>query len=105
MPRNIPQNCEVHLKRFGSQTAVVVSLICIEEWDVTKEVVLTASHLENVWHQMECYLRKNVKPKNQDQLADAVTEFWTSQMTQEQRGRYIGHPPVVVTRQGYPSGY
>ncbi|CAH1248750.1 Hypp8377 [Branchiostoma lanceolatum] len=44
---------------------------------------------------MACYIRKNVKPRNQDQLTDAVTEFWTSQTAQEQCGRYIGHPPVV----------
>ncbi|KAI8484403.1 hypothetical protein Bbelb_378360 [Branchiostoma belcheri] len=65
--------------------------------------------IENAWHQMKAHIRKNVKPRNQDQLAEAVASFWKTYMTQEQCCRYINHlykvMPVVVARRGFPSGY
>ncbi|KAI8495263.1 hypothetical protein Bbelb_272490 [Branchiostoma belcheri] len=31
--------------------------------------------IENAWHQMKAHILKNVKPRNQDQLAEAVASF------------------------------
>ena len=32
--------------------------------------------IENLWHELKEYLRKEVKPKNKDELVDDVVQFW-----------------------------
>ena len=61
--------------------------------------------IENVWGSLKEYLRNSYKPKNLDELK---CEFWKT-LTPEVCTRYINHIhrviPVVIEKQGSPSGF
>ncbi|KAI8484842.1 hypothetical protein Bbelb_374390 [Branchiostoma belcheri] len=40
---------------------------------VVPRMCTSSGTIENAWHQMKAHIRKNVKPRNQDQLAEAVS--------------------------------
>ena len=64
--------------------------------------------IENVWHALKDYLRKDYKPRNLTQLREGIKAFWKT-MTPEVCGKYIGHLkkviPIVIEVDGGPSGY
>lgn len=64
--------------------------------------------IENVWHQMKQYLRKNVKPSTKDELIRGIKESWKL-ITSVQCNRYIDHLrkviPAVIEKEGCASGY
>jgi hypothetical protein len=39
--------------------------------------------IEKLWHQMKHFLRKNVKPKNLDELRAGIIKFWGEKVTKE----------------------
>ena len=64
--------------------------------------------IENLWHEMKEYLRRNVKPHTKDDLIDGIKEFWET-VTVEKCSRYIRHLrkvfPRVIAEEGGPTGY
>lgn len=46
--------------------------------------------IEMVWHELNHYIRKTVKPKNKE-LIKGISTFWGSQMTREKCNKYINH--------------
>ena len=46
--------------------------------------------IENVWHELKEFIRRETKPKSKQQLIDGIQQFW-SQMTEEKCRRYINH--------------
>ena len=64
--------------------------------------------IENVWHEMKHYIRTTAKPRNKEELLQAIQEFWAT-VTPEKCNRYIGHLkkviPKVIELNGDATGY
>ena len=63
--------------------------------------------IENVWHEMKVYVRKQ-RPTTKDELVASILLFWST-MTAEKCNRYIDHVykvlPEVVKQEGAATGY
>ena len=53
--------------------------------------------IENLWHELKEYLRREVKPKTKDELVDGIVEFWGS-VSGEKCRKYIRHLNKVIPR-------
>ena len=53
--------------------------------------------IENLWHEMKEFIRREVKPKTKDELVDGITEFWGS-VSGEKCRKYIRHLNKVIPR-------
>ena len=64
--------------------------------------------IENLWHEVKEYLRREVKPRNKQQLVDGILDFWDTVDTAKCR-KYIRHLRKVVPRilelNGAATGY
>ena len=64
--------------------------------------------IENIWGSLKQYLRNTYKPRNLQELKNGIKQFWGT-LTPEICQRYISHldkvMPVVVQKEGNPSGY
>lgn len=64
--------------------------------------------IENLWHELKEFLRREVKPSGKQQLIDGITQFWETVDVVKCR-KYIRHLKKVVPRviefQGGPTGY
>ena len=45
--------------------------------------------IENVWHEMKCYVRRQ-RPTTKQELVDAIRNFWNT-MTAQKCSKYIDH--------------
>ena len=53
--------------------------------------------IENLWHEMKEYIRREVKPSTKQQLTDGIEEFWLSVNVLKCR-KYIGHLKKVLPK-------
>lgn len=64
--------------------------------------------IENLWHELKEYIRREVKPKTKDQLIDGISEFWGT-VNVDKCKKYIGHLkkviPKVIELEGAATGY
>ena len=64
--------------------------------------------VENLWHELKEYLRREVKPKTKDQLIAGIEEFWKT-VSVAKCQKYISHlrkvVPKVIELNGGPTGY
>lgn len=64
--------------------------------------------IENMWHELKEYLRREVKPRSKDALISGIEEFWSTVDINKCR-RYIRHLRKVLPRavelQGDATGY
>ena len=64
--------------------------------------------IENVWHEMKHYIRTTAKPRNKEELLQAIQALWAT-VTPEKCNRYIGHLkkviPKVIELNGDATGY
>uniref|UniRef100_A0A9J7ZPT4 Tc1-like transposase DDE domain-containing protein n=1 Tax=Cyprinus carpio carpio TaxID=630221 RepID=A0A9J7ZPT4_CYPCA len=64
--------------------------------------------IELVWHAMKEFIRRQVKPRNKDELLEAVVTFWCNCLTKTVCNRYIDHLqkvlPAVVQCNGCATG-
>ena len=61
--------------------------------------------VENLWHELKEYLRREVKPKTKDQLIAGIEEFWKTVSVakcQEYKSYLRNVVPKVI---GGPTGY
>lgn len=64
--------------------------------------------IENIWGSLKQYLRNTYKPRNLEQLKNGIKQFWAT-LTPDVCQQYIRHLdkviPVVIQKEGNPSGY
>ena len=65
--------------------------------------------IENVWHELKEFIRREVKPTNQKELVDGIKKFWEEHVDVGKCQRYILHLrkvlPRVIEREGGPTGF
>ena len=64
--------------------------------------------IENVWHELKEYMRREIKPTTKQELVDGILRFWNTVDMHKCR-RYINHlkkvPPKVIEVHGAATGY
>ena len=64
--------------------------------------------IENLWHELKEYIRREVKPKTKDELIQGIVEFWGT-VDKTKCLKYIGHLrkviPKVIEMEGAATGY
>ena len=64
--------------------------------------------IENLWHELKEFIRREAKPKTKDELIDGIQQFWAT-VDQATCSKYIGHLrkviPKVIELQGAATGY
>ena len=64
--------------------------------------------IENLWHEMKEFNRREVKPRMKEQLIDGIIRFWDT-VTVAKCVKYINHLQKVIPRvielNGYATGY
>ena len=64
--------------------------------------------IENLWHELKEFLRREVKPTTKQQLIDSIEAFWKT-VDRSKCARYIRHLrkviPRVIELNGNASGY
>lgn len=64
--------------------------------------------IENLWHELKEYLRREVKPRQKQELIDGIERFWHT-VDREKCSRYIRHLKKVIPRvielKGDATGY
>lgn len=64
--------------------------------------------IENLWHELKEFIRREVKPKVKQELIDGILEFWSTVDVAKCR-KYIGHLqkviPVVIENEGNATGF
>ena len=64
--------------------------------------------IENFWHELKEHLRREVKPRNKEELIQGIVSFWET-VDVAKFSKYINHLakvlPEVVECEGGPSGH
>ena len=64
--------------------------------------------IENLWHEMKEFVRREVKPTTKDELVDGLNNFWRT-VDATKCNKYINHfkkvMPKVVELNGSATGY
>ena len=64
--------------------------------------------IENLWHELKEYVRRQAKPKTKEELIDAIKGFWKT-VGVSKSTRYIQYLrkviPKVIEVEGEPTGY
>ena len=64
--------------------------------------------IENVWHELKEFIRREIKPTTKEELVSGIAQFWTT-VDVHKCCRYIGHLrkvlPEVIERNGQATGY
>lgn len=64
--------------------------------------------IENLWHELKEYIRREIKPKVKAELIDGIQKFWGT-VDQAKCRKYIGHwlkvIPKVIELEGAATGY
>ena len=97
---NDPKHSSKYIRRYLQEKGI--------NWWKTPAESPDLNPIECVWGSMKEYLRNTYKPRNLEDLKIGIKTFWKT-LTPEVCTRYINHlhsvMPVVVAKQGDPSGY
>ena len=97
---NDPKHSSKYIKQYIKEKGI--------NWWKTPAESPDLNPIECVWGSMKEYLRNSYKPRNLEDLKIGIKTFWKT-LTPEICSRYINHlhtvMPVVVRKQGNPSGY
>ena len=64
--------------------------------------------IENLWHELKEFIRREIKPKTKEQLIQGIQQFWAT-VDEVKCRKYIGHLrkviPKVIDLEGAATGY
>lgn len=80
---------------------------CVNWWKTPAESP-DANPIENLWHEMKEFIRREVKPRNKEELVDGIERFWGTVDVVKCR-KYIRHLrkvlPKIIEVDGAATGY
>ena len=100
MQDNDPKHTSVHASNFITSNNI--------NWWKTPAESPDLNPIENMWHELKEFIRREVKPTTKQQLIDGILAFWET-VTVEKCNKYINHLKKVVPRvielEGAATGY
>lgn len=100
MQDNDPKHTSVRAKTFLEENEV--------HWWKTPPESPDANPIENLWHELKEYIRREVKPKNKEELIAGITDFWKT-VDKQKCIKYIRHLrkviPKIIELDGAATGY
>ena len=102
--RFMQDNDPKHVSRLARQ---FLEDSCINWWRTPPESP-DLNPIENLWHELKEYMRREVKPRTKEELINGIEEFWSTVDVVKCR-KYIGHLrkviPRVIELRGDATGY
>ena len=100
MQDNDPKHTSRRARNFFEESGV--------DWWKTLAESPDLNPIENVWHELKEYMRREVKPTTKAELVAGILKFWET-VDKAKCRKYIGHLnkviPKVIEAQGAASGY
>ena len=100
MQDNDPKHTSRKAREFFSANSV--------NWWKTPAESPDCNPIENFWHELKEYIRREVKPKTKEELIDGIQRFWAT-VDAVKRTKYIRHlrkvMPKVIELGGDATGY
>ena len=100
MQDNDPKHSSIHASNFPERNNV--------NWWKTPAESPDLNPIENLWHELKEYIRREVKPKTKEELVSGILKFWDT-VTVAKCTKYINHLnkviPKVIELQGSATGY
>ena len=100
MQDNDPKHTSVRAKNFMAENGV--------NWWRTPAESPDLNPIENMWHEMKEFIRREVKPHKKEELVEGILRFWKTVDTAKCR-KYIEHLKKVIPRvielDGASTGY
>ena len=80
----------------------------LSSWWVTPSESPDANPIENLWHEMKEFIRREVKPRNKDELVQGIKNVWKT-VNVSKCNKYIRHfrevLPRIIELDGDATGY
>ena len=100
MQDNDPKHTSNYAKRFYDAQHV--------NWMKTPPESPDLNPIENLWHEVKEFLRREIKPRTKDELINGIKQFWET-VSIAKCQKYIGHLkkviPKVIEVNGAATGY
>ena len=97
---NDPKHCLKIARKFYHQEGI--------NWWTTPPESPDLNPIENLWHELKKFIRREVKPTSKEELISGIRAFWET-FTAEKCQKYIGHLkkviPEVIVCEGGATGY
>ena len=97
---NDPKHCSNYARRFYEKRGI--------SWWPTPPESPDLNPIENLWHELKEFIRREVKPKTKQELIDGIKGFWGT-VSVNKCQKYIGHLrrviPAVIQCEGSATGY
>ena len=100
MQDNDPKHTSLHARAFMTDNGI--------KWWPTPPESPDANPIENLWHEMKEFIRREVKPKNKIELVNGIKQFWRT-VDRTKCIKYIRHLrkvlPRIIDLSGEATGY
>ena len=100
MQDNDPKHTSIHVQEWIADKHI--------NWWRTPAESPDMNPIENLWHEMKEYIRREVKPRTKDELVQGIKDFWSTVDVRKCK-KYIGHLrkvlPKVIELEGAATGY
>lgn len=100
MQDNDPKHTSRHIRAFFEEKGI--------NWWKTPPESPDLNPIENLWHELKEFIRREVKPKTKEELVDGIRAFWETVDVAKCR-KYIGHLqkviPAVIEQEGNATGF
>ena len=100
MMDNDPKHTSLHAREFINNNNI--------NWWVTPPESPDANPIDNLWHEMKEFIRREVKPRNKDELVQGIKNFWKT-VNVSKCNKYIRHLrkvlPCIIELDGDATGY
>jgi transposase len=100
MQDNDPKHTSRHAAQFFAEKGI--------NWWKTPPESPDLNPIENLWHELKEFIRREVKPRTKEELISGITKFWDTVDVAKCR-KYIGHIhrviPVVIEQKGQATGF